>query len=105
MKLESACVKVILSVKFPLFITWIIELTNLLLLINNSSLSNEVFNENHPEGWHYCCHPYYITMDDEERPGKTYDIIEFSICVYFPKSHFKKVFNQVRISNLKENRV
>ncbi len=69
------------------------------------TLSNEVFNENHPEGWHYCCHPYYITMDDEERPGKTYDIIEFSTCVYFPKAHLKKVMHQVRLSNLKDNRV
>jgi len=69
------------------------------------TLSIEVFNDNHPESWHYCCHPYYITMDDEERPGKTYDIIEFSTCVYFPKAHLKKVMHQVRLSNLKDNQV
>ena len=69
------------------------------------TLTAEVFNDDLPESWHYCCHPYYITMDDDEFPGKIYDIIEFATCVYFPKSHLKKVLNQIRLSNLKENRV
>jgi len=67
------------------------------------TLTEEIFNDTHPDGWEICSHPYYITYDDEDRPGETYDIIELATCVYFPKAHLNKVLKVIKWWNNIEN--